>query len=370
MMRDGIVHNDGAELAVGPTVPAAMSVDVGTGMALVQGRYLINDADLTLTVEAADPSYARIDRVIVRADLVGRTVHCVVKKGTPATSPVAPTLTRTAETWELSLAQVAVGAGATSIIADNITDERGNVSLCGVAAPVYVPSSQLEVVGAVDMQSNALTGLPVPSAATSAARRDMGGVTLQNLGAPVNANDAARKAYVDSAVGGFGISQVAIDADKNWNGKSITNVGQVSGATIEGATVIGGFRAREFATTDGSTVVKSNTLSQSYFAPDSVKTILTSTMPAGMQAGSIIRCWLSKGNGYSQTYGHGIRVLKNDDIIYDSTTVTETTVSVVAGDVVTLQAHKDNSNYNSFNITGQIRIGSYNPIVNVVTPQW
>ncbi len=211
MMRDGIVHNDGDELAVSPTVPAAMSVDVGTGMALVQGRYYINDAALTLAVEAADPSYPRIDRVVVRLEATpGRTVHAVVKKGTPAPSPVAPALTRTTEIWELSLAQVRVEAGATSIVAAKITDERGNASLCGVAAPAYVPSSQLEVVGAVDMQGKALTGLPAPSGST----------------------DAARKGYVDSElaakIGGFGISQIAIDADKNWNGKNITNVGTLS----------------------------------------------------------------------------------------------------------------------------------------------
>ena len=233
IMRDGIVHNDGAELAVSPSVPAAMSVSVGTGMALIQGRYYINDGDLTLNVEAADPSHPRIDRVVVRLEATpGRTVHAVVKKGTPATSPVAPTLTRTAETWELSLAQVRVEAGATSILSAKITDERGSASLCGVAAPVYVPSSQVEVVGAMNMQGHALTGLPVPSAATDAARRDMGGATLQNLGAPVNANDAARKAYVDDKVAGFGISQIAIDADKNWNGKSITNMGYIESVRV------------------------------------------------------------------------------------------------------------------------------------------
>ncbi len=223
MMRDGIVHNDGDELAVSPSVPAAMSVDVGTGMALVQGRYYINDADLTLTVEAADPSYPRIDRVVVRADLVGRTVHVVVKKGTAAASPVAPALTRTAETWELSLAQVRVEAGATSIVAAKITDERGNVSLCGVAAPVYVPSSQLEVVGAVDMQGKALTGLPAPSGST----------------------DAARKGYVDAEIaakiGGFGISQIAIDADKDWNNKKLTNVNSVDAVTLYGGKIYTGY---------------------------------------------------------------------------------------------------------------------------------
>ena len=229
MMRDGIVHNDGDELAVSPSVPAAMSVSVGTGMALIQGRYYINDGDLTLNVEAADPSHPRIDRVVVRLEATpGRTVHAVVKKGTPAPSPVPPTLTRTAETWELSLAQVRVEAGATSIVAGKITDERGNASLCGVAAPVYVPSSQVEVVGAINMQGKALTGLPAPSAGTDAARRDMGGATLQNLGAPVNANDAARKSYVDDKIAGFGISDIAIDSDKNWNGKNITNLGKIS----------------------------------------------------------------------------------------------------------------------------------------------
>jgi hypothetical protein len=232
MMRDGIVHNDGDELAVSPSVPAAMSVSVGTGMALIQGRYYINDAALTLNVEAADPSHPRIDRVVVQLEATpGRTVHAVVKMGTPAPSPVPPGLTRTAETWELSLAQVRVEAGATSIVAGKITDERGNASLCGVAAPVYVPSSQMEVVGAMNMQGHALTGLPAPSAGTDAARKDMGGATLQNLGAPVNPNDATRKAYVDGKVAGFGVSDITIDADKDWNNKGVTNLKHLGGAT-------------------------------------------------------------------------------------------------------------------------------------------
>jgi len=283
MMRDGIVHNDGDELAVGPTVPAAMSVSVGTGMALIQGRYYINSAALTLSVEAADPSHPRIDRVVVRLSATpGRTIHAVVKKGTPAPSPVPPGLTRTAETWELSLAQVRVEAGATSIVAAKITDERGNVSLCGVAAPVYVPSSQLEVVGAVNMQGKALTGLPVPNAATDAARRNMGGATLQGLGTPSATTDAATKAYVDAAVaekiGGFGISQIAIDADKNWNGKSITNVGAIDVLT-------GNIGARTgFVDVPGATVTR-KTVSMSTTLNDRVWTnLLTVTVPTNYSA--------------------------------------------------------------------------------------
>ena len=224
-IRDGIVHGDGGELAVTVTDPPAMSVQVGTGTAMVQGRFCESDDVLTLAVPAAHATYARIDRVVVRLNASpGRVIDILVKKGTPAPSPAPPGLTRTPETWELSLAQIFVAAGATMVRAADITDERGNTSLCGVAAPVYVPSSQVEVVGAMNMQGHALTGLPVPIAGTDAARKDMGGATLQNLGAPVNPNDAARKSYVDAKVAGFGISDITIDADKDWNGKSITNM--------------------------------------------------------------------------------------------------------------------------------------------------
>ena len=61
MMRDGVVNNDGDELAVSPSVPAAMSVSVGTGMALIQGRYYINDAALPLPVDAA-PTVTELPR--------------------------------------------------------------------------------------------------------------------------------------------------------------------------------------------------------------------------------------------------------------------------------------------------------------------
>ena len=55
---------------------------------------------------------------------------------------------------------------------------------------------------------------------------------LTGLPAPSGATDAARKGYVDTeiagAIGGIGISDIAIDADKNWNGKNITNLGKIS----------------------------------------------------------------------------------------------------------------------------------------------
>ena len=209
-IRDGIVHGDGGELAVSASDPPAMTVKVATGTAMVQGRFCENDAALTLSVPAAHATYPRIDRVVVRLNASpGRTIDILVKKGTPAPSPVPPGLTRTPETWELSLAQISVAAGATMVQAANITDERGNASLCGVAAPVYVPSSQVEVVGAINMQGHALTGLPAPTAGT----------------------DAATKAYADAA-GIPKLSLMQIDTDKDWGGKNITNLGYIEATRI------------------------------------------------------------------------------------------------------------------------------------------
>ena len=262
-IRDGIVHGDGDEMAVTVTDPPAMTVRVGTGTAMVQGRFCENDAALTLSVPAAHATYPRIDRVVVRLNASpGRTIDILVKKGTPAPSPVPPGLTRTAETWELSLAQVRVEAGATSILSAKITDERWDASLCGVACPVYVPSSQVEVVGAMNMQGHALTGLPAPSAAT----------------------DAARKGYVDTeiagAIGGFGISQIAIDADKNWQGKEISNV-----------IVHGTLKTTRFTITPGSEIVMTIPDSATIWTPVGWATYKKFKIPGIVGSASFTLSW-------------------------------------------------------------------------------
>ena len=55
-----------------------------------------------------------------------------VLTGTPAAEPTAPTLTQTASTYEISLAQVLVAAEATSVNDANITDEREYAAISGV----------------------------------------------------------------------------------------------------------------------------------------------------------------------------------------------------------------------------------------------
>lgn len=111
-----------------------MTVQVSAGWGFIQCKWINNSAPYLLTLDASDVVLNRIDRVVLRlnASTSVRTMSIAIKKGTPASNPVAPTLTRvTGGIWELSLAQIYVGAGVTSISQANITDERANTSVCG-----------------------------------------------------------------------------------------------------------------------------------------------------------------------------------------------------------------------------------------------
>ena len=126
IIGDGVVAS-GNELAVAEASPPAMSVRVNTGKAFIGGYYFeVHTGQETLAIGAAHATLPRIDRVVVRRDLAGRTAALAVLAGTPADTPTAPALTQVAAgVWEISLASVAVAAAAASIVDANITDERG-----------------------------------------------------------------------------------------------------------------------------------------------------------------------------------------------------------------------------------------------------
>lgn len=126
-------------------VQNAMAVTVSDGVGWIadsdaNGVVWWNDAEKTngakmqLTIDAADGVLNRIDRVIVEwkttdyADLP----EIKILKGTPASAAAAPSLTNNTTQRQLSLAQILVAAGTTSITASMITDERQNPDVCGL----------------------------------------------------------------------------------------------------------------------------------------------------------------------------------------------------------------------------------------------
>lgn len=115
--------------------PAGIAVSVAEGMAMVRGRYYALEDDgggERVLALAAAQSNPRIDRIVLRLTFGARKIEVGVLQGAEAAQPVAPALQRDSDVYMLSLAQVRVGVGVTSITKDNITDERHNEDLCGI----------------------------------------------------------------------------------------------------------------------------------------------------------------------------------------------------------------------------------------------
>lgn len=111
-------------LVVHASSPAAANVVVEPGAALVNGRFYENTVSEILSIQSNASGNARIDTPVIRLDVVAQTARLVVKQGTPAGSPVAPTMTQDASTWEIPLANIAVANGFSVINAANITARR------------------------------------------------------------------------------------------------------------------------------------------------------------------------------------------------------------------------------------------------------
>lgn len=177
LASNGVVRHETDVLLVSATSPETMAVSLGPGRAWIEGYSYENTAALTLSIGAADPSNARIDRVVVRLDeIVNRDIHAVIREGTPAAQPSAPALVRESGIYEISLAQVVVPPGAVTISQAYITREVAIPATCGWAGPVGGATSILTVDADLDGQTF---------------------FRMKNMPTPVNAGDAATKAYVD-----------------------------------------------------------------------------------------------------------------------------------------------------------------------------
>jgi microcystin-dependent protein len=100
-------------------------VKIKAGQAQVRGHHWYSDAEVTKSIGANSSGNPRIDRVVLRLDPSANSLALAVLAGTPGSSPSAPALTQTdSGTYELSLAQVYVANGASTISAGNVTEER------------------------------------------------------------------------------------------------------------------------------------------------------------------------------------------------------------------------------------------------------
>ena len=130
LVSNGIFYRTEDNLKV--AAAAGMNVVVAPGAAWINGYHYQNTTPLDLAIATANGVHPRIDRVVVQWSNINREIKLVVKTGTPAQVPAAPDLSRTADIYELGIADVMIPKGAVSTGDDLISDTRLNSSLCGL----------------------------------------------------------------------------------------------------------------------------------------------------------------------------------------------------------------------------------------------
>ena len=127
---NGVFPNPSTNLQV--TSNGDMTISLSKGLAWIDGYIYDNTDNLTLTVEHSDAALKRIDRVVLRCDFIGREIKAHVKKGIFASSPIAPSLERGVNAYEISVADVLIENGVIAIQQSKITDTRLNTEVCGI----------------------------------------------------------------------------------------------------------------------------------------------------------------------------------------------------------------------------------------------
>ncbi|HIE6633005.1 TPA: hypothetical protein ACXORD_005269 [Bacillus luti] len=109
-----------------------LTVTIKKGDAWINGYIVQNTDDYKLTIALADGVLNRIDRIVLQLNYLNREIVPLVKKGQFASSPVAPSLKRDKDAYEIAIADIYVSKGSFAITDADITDVRLNKNLCGI----------------------------------------------------------------------------------------------------------------------------------------------------------------------------------------------------------------------------------------------
>lgn len=137
LFTTGVMPNPSNNLLV-TAGTEGMTTVVEEGFCVIEGGLKLIAEPQTMMHQASDTNYDRIDTVVMRWDNNDNVRHCglFVVEGTPATSPVRPTLTREGSIYEIGLADVLIKANSTVISANRITDTRYDDERCGVVRSI------------------------------------------------------------------------------------------------------------------------------------------------------------------------------------------------------------------------------------------
>lgn len=142
LITSGVYADNSTSLRV--EASGGMTVTVQPGRAMLNFKYMNLDSPLELTLSAGG-AQDRIDAIVAYMDLTERACGITVKQGTQAANPKAPAMERSGSRSEYMLAAVRVKKLTSTIAPVNITDRRGDTSVCGYVTNIVgqIPTGTL-----------------------------------------------------------------------------------------------------------------------------------------------------------------------------------------------------------------------------------
>ena len=117
------------------TSTSGMTISVHGGYANLDGKVLFTSQETLITLEAPNSLFPRIDTVIIERNDTNREIK--IDKVTGAyngDNPVPTPPVRGGGIFQIVLAQIYIGAGASGITQANITDTRPDSDICGIVS--------------------------------------------------------------------------------------------------------------------------------------------------------------------------------------------------------------------------------------------
>lgn len=154
IISDGIFPNVGNKFYTRPT-GSGMSVYVGSGKAWINRRWVENSGDEQLTIEGANATLDRYDIVCIVVDnnKAVRSAKFQVVKGTPAQSPLPPSLPSGNGIKSMAIAQIKVVKNSRSIAAEDVVNLAGTGNsqyIGGPATTIDLTALQAQLRGEFD----------------------------------------------------------------------------------------------------------------------------------------------------------------------------------------------------------------------------
>lgn len=133
-VTDGVFGGSSDQVQVLALTSPSMNISVNSGRAFIKGYWYKNVGPVEFPIDIADGVLDRIDVIVLRLNFTDGEIKAAVKKGTPSSSPSAPTLQRDEDFWELKLAEIRINHGITKITQSEILDTRLNKEVCGIVS--------------------------------------------------------------------------------------------------------------------------------------------------------------------------------------------------------------------------------------------